>query len=45
MKCLAPGVWQLSGFPPHAFNVYLAENVLIDAGTRLAKRRIFVSVR
>ena len=41
MNALAPGVWQLSGFPRHAFNVYLVEDVLIDAGTRLAKRRIF----
>jgi glyoxylase-like metal-dependent hydrolase (beta-lactamase superfamily II) len=41
MNAIAPGVWQLSGFPPHAFNVYLVDDVLIDAGTRWAKRRIF----
>jgi hypothetical protein len=41
MNGIAPGVWQLSGFPPHAFNVYLVEDVLIDAGTRWAKPRIF----
>lgn len=40
MKQLADGLWQLSGFPPNAINVYLAEDVLIDAATRQAKRRI-----
>jgi hydroxyacylglutathione hydrolase len=37
---LATGVWQLRGFPPNAINVYLVEDVLIDAGTRHARRRI-----
>ena len=37
---VAKGVWQLAGFPPHAFNVYLVEDVLIDAATRWARRRI-----
>jgi hydroxyacylglutathione hydrolase len=40
VKQLADGVWQLSGFPPHAINVYLVEDVLVDAGTRHAGRRI-----
>jgi glyoxylase-like metal-dependent hydrolase (beta-lactamase superfamily II) len=40
MQLLAKGLWQLSGFPRHWFNVYLAEDVLIDAATRWAKRRI-----
>ena len=40
MKQVADGVWQLSGFPPHAINVYLVEDVLVDAGTRQAGRRI-----
>jgi glyoxylase-like metal-dependent hydrolase (beta-lactamase superfamily II) len=40
MKQLADGVWQLSGFPPNAINVYLIEDVLIDAATRHATRRI-----
>ena len=40
MKRLADGLYQLSGFPPNAFNVYLAEDVLIDAATRHAGRRI-----
>jgi glyoxylase-like metal-dependent hydrolase (beta-lactamase superfamily II) len=34
MKEIADGVWQLSGFPPNAINVYLAGDVLIDASTR-----------
>jgi hydroxyacylglutathione hydrolase len=41
MKQVADGVWQLRGFPPDAINVYLAEDVLIDAGSRHAARRIF----
>ena len=41
MKQLAEGVWQLSGFPPNGINIYLVEDVLIDAGTRHSGRRIF----
>lgn len=40
MKQLADGVWKLSGFPPNAINVYVLEDVLIDASTRYATRRI-----
>ena len=40
MQELAPGVWQLAGRPRNAINVYLAGDVLIDAGTRHARRRI-----
>lgn len=40
MRELAPNVWQLDGFPPHAINIYLIGDVLIDAGTRWARRRI-----
>ncbi len=40
MRELAPGVWQLRGFPPNAINVYLIEEVLIDAASRHAGRRI-----
>jgi hydroxyacylglutathione hydrolase len=40
MKQLADGVWQLSGFPPNAINVYLIGDVLIDAASRHAGRRI-----
>jgi glyoxylase-like metal-dependent hydrolase (beta-lactamase superfamily II) len=40
MKQLAEGVYLLRGWPPNAINVYLAEDVLIDAATRQAERRI-----
>jgi len=45
LKQLADGVWQLAGFPPHLINVYLVEDVLIDAGTRHAGRRILRELR
>jgi hydroxyacylglutathione hydrolase len=32
MKQMAPGVWRLDEFPRPTINVYLAEDVLIDAG-------------
>lgn len=40
MKQLAEGVWQLGGFPPDAINVYLMGDVLVDAASRRAGRRI-----
>ena len=40
MKRLADGVWLLSGFPPNGFNVYLLGDVLVDASTRFAGKRI-----
>ena len=40
MKYLAPGIWRLSEFPRPLINVYLAENVLIDAGRRWDLGRI-----
>ncbi len=43
MKELAPGVFQLSGLRD-AINVYLVDDVLIDAATKLAKRRIMRQV-
>jgi hydroxyacylglutathione hydrolase len=45
VKQVADGVWQLAGFPPHAINVFLAEDVLIDAATRHAGRRILRQLR
>ncbi len=45
MKRLADGVWQLSGFPPNAINVFVIEDVLIDASTRYATRRILRQVK
>lgn len=44
MKELAEGVFQLSGFPRDAINIYLVGDVLIDAGTRQAERRIFKQI-
>ncbi|MBX9654069.1 MBL fold metallo-hydrolase [bacterium] len=41
MREVAPGVWQLSGFPPNAINLFLVGDILIDAATRLAERRVF----
>jgi hydroxyacylglutathione hydrolase len=40
VKRLADGVWQLRGFPPNGINVFLLEDVLVDAATRRAGRRI-----
>jgi hydroxyacylglutathione hydrolase len=40
MKQLAEGLYQLKGRPRNAINVYLAGDVLIDAATRQAERRI-----
>lgn len=36
----AEGVHQLAGRPPHAIDVYLLGDVLVDAGTPSARRRI-----
>lgn len=44
MKLLAPGVWRLKQLPAPSVNVYLAEDVLIDAGTRWDRRRIFAEI-
>lgn len=40
MKYLAKDLFLLRGFPPYAINVYLMGDVLVDAATRLAVRRI-----
>jgi glyoxylase-like metal-dependent hydrolase (beta-lactamase superfamily II) len=37
---LADDVWQLSGFPANAINVYVIGDVLIDAGLALHRKRI-----
>jgi hydroxyacylglutathione hydrolase len=44
MKQLAPGVWRLKEMPAPTINVYLAEDVLIDAGRRWDRRRIFSEI-
>jgi glyoxylase-like metal-dependent hydrolase (beta-lactamase superfamily II) len=45
VKQLAEGVWQLAGFPPNGINVYLVEDLLVDAATRHAGKRILRQVR
>jgi hydroxyacylglutathione hydrolase len=40
VKHLADDLYLLSGFPPNAINVYLMGDVLVDAATRHAGRRI-----
>jgi len=45
VKELAPGVQQLSGFPPNGINVFLLEDVLVDAASRHAGRRILRQLR
>jgi hydroxyacylglutathione hydrolase len=45
MDRLADGVWQLTGFPPHAINEYLVEDVLVDGGARFSRRQIFRDLR
>ncbi len=44
MREIAPGLELLRGLPPNAINVYLAGDVLIDAGTRYSTRRILRQV-
>jgi glyoxylase-like metal-dependent hydrolase (beta-lactamase superfamily II) len=45
VKRLADDVWQLGGVPPDAINVYLVGDVVIDAATRLATKRILRQLR
>lgn len=45
MKQLAPDVHIFSGFPPYAINVYLVDDVLLDAGSRHAGKRILRQLR
>jgi glyoxylase-like metal-dependent hydrolase (beta-lactamase superfamily II) len=42
---LADGVYQLRAQPRHVINTYLAGDVLVDAGTPLASRRILHQLR
>lgn len=45
MKKLADDVYLLDGFPPYAINIYLVGDVLVDAGTRHAAKRILRGLR
>jgi glyoxylase-like metal-dependent hydrolase (beta-lactamase superfamily II) len=44
LKYLAPEVWRLKEAPRPLINVYLAGDVLIDAGRRWDRRRIFAEL-
>jgi hydroxyacylglutathione hydrolase len=44
MKPLAPGVWRLKERPLPTINVYLTEDVLIDAGRTWDRRRVFAEI-
>lgn len=44
MKQVAPGVWRLAEIPAPTINVYLAEDVLIDAGRTWDRRRILKQI-
>jgi hydroxyacylglutathione hydrolase len=45
MRELADGLYMLRGFPPNAINVYVLDDVLIDAATRQGERRIMRQIR
>ncbi len=45
VKAVAPGLYLLRSFPPHGINAYLADGVLIDAGTRLHRWPILRQLR
>ncbi len=44
MRQVAPGVWRLDEFPRPLINIYLAEDVLIDAGRAWDRRRVFAEI-
>jgi hydroxyacylglutathione hydrolase len=45
MKQLAEDIYMLKGFPPNAINVYVVGDVLVDAATRQAEKRIFKQIQ
>ena len=45
MREVAADVWLLDGYPLDALNVYLAEDVLIDAGMRWDRYRLLRQLR
>src|SRR5437588_12142801 len=45
VKQITDELYLLRGFPPNAINVYLMGNVVVDAATRHAGRRILRQVR
>jgi hydroxyacylglutathione hydrolase len=45
MREVAPNIWLLDGYPLDGLNVYLAEDMLIDAGTRWERYRLLRQLR
>jgi len=45
MQRLANDLYLIGSFPPYAINAYLMGGVLVDAGTRYARRRILSGLR
>jgi glyoxylase-like metal-dependent hydrolase (beta-lactamase superfamily II) len=45
VRPVADGIWQLDGYPPHAINAFLVDNVLFDCRTRWAAPRILRELR
>jgi hydroxyacylglutathione hydrolase len=45
LKRLADDIYMLGGFPPFAINIYLIGDVLVDAGSRHAGKRILRQLR
>jgi glyoxylase-like metal-dependent hydrolase (beta-lactamase superfamily II) len=45
VKQLADDLYLLPGFPPNVINVYLAGDILIDAGSRFARGRILRALK
>jgi hydroxyacylglutathione hydrolase len=44
-ELVAPGLWRLAPVPPDIVNVYVAGEVLIDSGGKLAARRLVAALR
>jgi hypothetical protein len=44
MKQMAPGAWRPKELPLPAINIYLAEDVLVDAGRTWDRRRVFAEI-
>src|SRR5436190_20235026 len=45
MREVAEGIWMLSGYPLDAFNSYLADEILFDAGMRWCRYRLLRQLR
>lgn len=45
MKRLTDGVEQLDGFPPNAVNIYFADGVLFDSGSRFDRGRVLRQIK